>query len=338
MNRFTLEPTAHTTPEASETAVVPPLPVPSPFVRACGTAFCLRDSPMVLIGASTLGGLDDPGSRIALAGAAHLNMVRIVNFLDEQAPDLTTAPFDAARWARVDREIAVARDAGLHVILDLSTYRNLLIHHQVNPYSLDWAPFVAAVTGRVNTVTGVAYRDDPTIAIISIAGEVEPLTHASAVTPTTPQLTEVYARTLREMHAADPNHLVSAGGLLQLDWNSGIDWRAIFELPGNDVPAIHVYSARDETVTLPAVAVAGRAMGKPWIIEEFGIPQSVGDPTRAAAFRRIFDEATTAHAAGVLFWDLGPELNGVAGKAETYDINPATPLTFATVLEYASRQ
>jgi endo-1,4-beta-mannosidase len=305
-------------------------------MQTCGTSFCLEGSPIALVGASTLGGLDDPSGRIALAGAAHLNTVRVVDFLDEQAPDLATAPFDEARWTRVDREIAAARHAGLHVILDLSTYRNLLMHHQVNPYTFDWAPFVATVAGRVNTVTGVAYRDDPTIAIISIAGEVEPLTRGSAVTPTTPQLTEFYARTLREMHDADPNHLVSAGGLLQLDWNSGIDWRSIFELPGNDIPAIHVYSARDETVTLPAVAVAMRALGKPWIIEEFGIPQSAGDATRAAAFRRIFGEATTADAAGVLFWDLGPELNGVGGKAETYDINPATPLTFATVVGYAS--
>ena len=74
--------------------------------------------------------------------------------------------------------------------------------------------------------------------IISVAGEVEPFTTRSATTPTTSELTAFYARTIRELHAADPNHLVSAGGLLQPDWPSGIDWWSIFAIPGNDVPAI----------------------------------------------------------------------------------------------------
>ena len=320
-------------PRAHSTA---PITAPQPaFLQTCGPTFCEHGSKVALYGASTLGGLDDPSGRLRLARAAHLNVVRIVNFLDEESPDPTTAPFDVSRWARVDREIATANDLGLRVILDLSTYRNLLRHEHRNPYIVDWDPFVRFVADRVNTVTGIRYRDDPSIAIISIAGEVEPLTTLIPMTPTTAQLTEFYARTIGELHRSDPHHLVSSGGLLQLDWPSGIDWRAIFALPGNDVPAIHVYSDRDEQVTLPAVAAETERLGKPWLLEEFGFPQTRGDAARAAAFRRTYDEAAAGHAAGTLFWDLGPELVGVGGKPDTYDVGPGTPATLAEVLAHA---
>ena len=264
-------------------------------------------------------------------------MVRIVNFLDEKSTDLAHAPYDGVKWARVDREIATARGAGLHVILDLSTYRNLLANNHLDPYTAEWGPFVSFMAARVNTVTGIRYRDDPTIAIVSIAGEVEPLTALSSTTPTTLQLTTFYRRTIGELHFRDVNHLVSSGGFLQINWNSGIDWKAIFALPGDDVPAIHVYSGNDEQITLPAVAAYARSIGKPWIIEEFGFRQTLGDTTRSVDFQRVYDEAASGAAAGVLFWNVGPEIVGVNGKTETYDVNPVTPKTFAVVVANALR-
>jgi hypothetical protein len=76
-----------------------------------------------------------------------------------------------------------------------------------------------------------------------------------------------------------------------------------------DVPAIHVYSARDESITLPAVSAYARQIGKPWIVEEFGFPQSEGDTARARDFQRVYDEASN---------------NGAAGSPRIFGCEPAT--------------
>ncbi len=40
-------------------------------------------------------------------------------------------------------------------------------------------------------------------------------------------------------------------------------------------------------------------------------------------------------AAGVGFWNLGPQLIGVTGVTDTYDANRSTPLTWSVVVENA---
>ena len=43
----------------------------------------------------------------------------------------------------------------------------------LNPYTVDWVPFLTFVVSRVNTTSGIRYGDDRTIAMISFAGEVD---------------------------------------------------------------------------------------------------------------------------------------------------------------------
>jgi hypothetical protein len=300
-------------------------------VSACGTALCLGGRPWYLYGASDLGGLGDPGARASLAVEARLNTLRVVNFLDEHG-SVGSAPYDLAYWSRVDAVIGAAQVAGVRVILDLSTYRNLLWNAGRNPYSWDWGPFVAFVTQRSNTVTGIRYADDPTIALVAFAGEVEPLnTPANVLRITSQQLTAFYERTFAQWRANDSRHLVSTGGLLQLAWDSGIDWRSIFALANDDVCSIHDYSTADQTVTTPAVAAYCASIGKPWITEEFGWDQAVGDATRAADFSAMYGLNVRYSAAGVGFWNLGTTVAGTAGVGATHDVNPSTPLTWAVV-------
>lgn len=66
----------------------------------------------------------------------------------------------------------------------------------------------------------------PTIAIISIAGEVEPVTHRQR-SPRPPRNSPISipGRCVRSTQLTGTTSC--PGGLLQLDWNSGIDWRAI---------------------------------------------------------------------------------------------------------------
>ena len=301
------------------------------FVTVCGTKLCLGGASWTMYGGSIYGYQSDTTGRISLAVQEKLNTVRITNMLNESSTDLTNAPYDATKWAKVDAAIAAAHTAGLKVILDLSSYRNLYKNNGQNPYTLDWQSFVQWVANRTNTVSGLQYKNDPTIAIIAIAGEVDAVNATSATGPTTTQqLIDFYSRTISEVHAADPNHLVSEGGLLQYSWNSGIDWRSIFALSGNNVPAIHVYSSADEAY-VPTIASYTASINKPWITEETGFDQTVGDSTRAADFQRVYTLFATNHAAGVAFWNVGTEVIGMNGKTSTYDVNSSTPLTFGVV-------
>ena len=321
-------------PAASWTAMPSATPGAAPsisssgtgFVARCGRSLCLNGSPWYLFGASQLGGLDDPNARAEMAVSANLNTIRIVNFLDEKGA-LATAPYESWRWQRVDRAIASAHGRGLKVILDLSTYRNLLSNAGLNPYTHDWGAFISFVANRRNTVTGVRYADDPTIAIVAFAGEVEPVNStANSLGVTTLQVTNFFKKAFASWQAIDPNHLLSSGGLLQLDWNSGIDWRTIFALPGSDLCSIHDYSRADQTITTPAVASYCASIGRPWITEEFGWEQATGDLSRSRDFAAMYGLQSRYAAAGVAFWNLGPQTSGA-----TYDVNSATALTWAAV-------
>lgn len=316
-----------TTPTPISAASVVALPAPaSPYVQTCGSRLCLRDKTFPFYGASVLAAPGDAAGAVAQAQAARLNLVRVVDFLQNDGA-VATAPYDEARWQRVDRVIATARRAGLKVELDLSTYRNLLLAHHVNAYAVDWAPFVRFVTGRVNSVTGTVYAEDPTIALVAFAGEVNPPgSPDNPVAYTSAQITGFFARTLAQWKARDPHHLLTTGGLLHLDVDAGIDWRSIARLPVVDVPAIHVYSTADLTRTMPAFAAFARSLGKPWITEEFGVERSLGDAQRAAWYGTVYAAQADYRSAGAAFWNLGEQTTN-----PTYDVNSSTPLVLATV-------
>jgi hypothetical protein len=324
-----LPPPTITHPQAPAPAAPTSAAAQTPFVTACGTSLCLHGAPWHLYGATIYAGYDDPVGRTALAKQGRLNTLRLVNFIDpaDRLSDLSVAK----NWLRLDRMIAEARQGGLKVILDLSDYRNLLVKSGLNPYALDWAPFLAAVAGRRNTVTGVRYADDPTIALVSLAGEVEPINSPkNTLHVTTSQVTDFFRRTFSEWHTLDPNHLVSTGGLGQLDWPSGIDWKSIMALPGDDVCTIIIYGESTTTTVPPLIGRYCSSAGRPWITEEFGAPIENGDAARAAAYTRIMRVNDASGSAGTAFWNLGPET-----IPASFDVNPSSPLLWQAVVANA---
>lgn len=294
------------------------------FVAACGKKLCIDGDPWRMHAAAVYDGLESPAATVRRARNARLNTIRIVNFLDEQG-DPHTAPFNENRWRRVDRLIATAAKARLKVILDLSTYRNMLVEAHRNPYTTDWERFINFVTSRRNEVSGVRYAEDPTIALISLAGEVEPPKGTdNALGVTKRQVTRFFKRTFRQWKAADDKHLISPGGLLQLDWNSGVPWRRIFAMPSNDVCSIHIYKL--EIPEIPAVASHCARLNKPWITEEFGWERTIGDRDRATRFQRLYRLQDKHGSAGTGFWNLGPP-----GAEQLFNVNSSTPRTFEVV-------
>jgi hypothetical protein len=262
---------------------------------------------------------------IALAQQGGLNTIRLVDMLDENGP--VSGAYDEAHWRNVDADIAAARAAGLHVELDLSSYRNLLFEHGINPYTQDWKQFLTFVADRVNTVTGVRYADDPTIALVAFAGEIEPPSYGgNTVHATAEEMYAFFTRTFTQWRALDPNHLRTTGGqLFVADPYAGIDWQRLALLPGDDVCSNHVYSGTDLSTGMANMAswCGGR---RPWIVEEYGAQQSVGDRARATFFTAVAARARSLGAAGIGFWNLGPEQT-----PGSHDVNPTVPLTWHAV-------
>jgi len=222
--------------------------------------------------------------------------------------------------------LAAASRSGIRVILDVSTYRNLLVNAGINPYKKNWKRFVRYVTSRRNTVTGRHYARDPTIAMVALAGEARPLkggTNGPRVTPS--QIMAFFRRTLRQWAQANAHHLVSPGGQLYLNPRTGIQWRKIFALRHNDVCSIHAYGERRKS-SIRKVARYCARLTKPWITEEFGWKRSIGDLSRATRFRRMYRLQRSRNSAGAAFWNLGPE-----GRPTSFDVNQSAPLTLRVV-------
>jgi hypothetical protein len=69
-----------------------------------------------------------------------------------------------------------------------------------------------------------------------------------------------------------------------------------------------------------------QAHQKPFIVEEFGFQQSLGDQARAAAYAHMYAWCRSHHAMGLVSWNLGTEL-----APTSYEVSPQTPLTWAAV-------
>src|SRR3989344_508701 len=254
-----------------------------------------------------------------LAKLGKVNTLRITNFLDG-----TSNPYDAVVWSNIDYLFTNANINHLFLILDLSTYRNLLRRQNTMPYNANlWNNFLDFVANR--------YKNQSRLLSYEIAGEVEAINDADPLRPSsTSALTQFYSGTSTRLRAGDPNHLVSTGGLLFLNWDSGIDWQAIFGLTTIDFAAIHQYSQGDLLETLPAVSQWAQSHQKPFSVEEFGYTQGLGDQTRANNFQTMHDALTNVGGNVFIFWNLGPET-----AAASHDVGPQTPLVWNWVKTHA---
>ena len=311
-------------------------------VTVCSTQLCVDGSLWYMTGASVFNpglrpeqsGYLNPAGTVALARQAGLDTIRVVNyFSDTGIPDST--PYLQSAWERVDRMIADAGAAGLHIDLDLSDYRNILWNNCINPYTSDWTQFITFVASRRNTVTGRIYARDSTIAMLGISGEPLPVGSHSFMAPdtgkgctlsyTSNDLTAFYARTTGLWKRLGATVVVNPGGLGYLNEpTSGIDWKAIFALPSVDLCDIKTYGG----MLAYAGIVAGycASIGKPWVDEEFGWQQSDGDARRAAALLSTCTTVFTQGSSGADFWNLGYQI-----APSSYDIGPGTPAAFAAV-------
>ncbi|MBV8301922.1 MAG: hypothetical protein JOY68_08365, partial [Candidatus Dormibacteraeota bacterium] len=110
-----------------------PQPTVGSGVQTCSLSFCVGGQTLEIDGASVYNpglrpeqsGYLNPAGTIQLAQDAHLNTIRIINFYSDSA-DPNVEPFTESNWVLVDRMIAAAGAAGMHVDLGLGDYRNIL--------------------------------------------------------------------------------------------------------------------------------------------------------------------------------------------------------------------
>jgi hypothetical protein len=148
--------------------------VSSSFVGVCGTQLCLNGHTFVIHGATAYGQYDNPSVEITRAKQGKLNVLELVEF-DNQYHTLSDTMSEAT-WRRVDNFIATAKQNGIHVILNLSEYAQSLQASGQTATTTDWQPYLSFVANRTNTVNGQKYKNDSTIAMVKIWGEICPIT------------------------------------------------------------------------------------------------------------------------------------------------------------------
>jgi mannan endo-1,4-beta-mannosidase len=168
------------------------------------------------------------------------------------------------------------------------------------------------IVTRRNSVTGVLYRDDPTILGWELMNE------AQAVTSRWAERRAWIAEMSTYLKSLDPNHAITPG-----DWGYRTaaerrEWLADHRLPNIDFCDIHNYP-KDDTdsfVDSPAAlrqfvenrAAAAFSINKPIVFGEFGIgPQGYNGISQTDWFRAFFESNVRAGVAGAMFWIFTPD-------------------------------
>jgi mannan endo-1,4-beta-mannosidase len=186
---------------------------------------------------------------------------------------------------------------------------------------------VHQVLTRVNTITGQAYADDPTIMAWQLANEPRGVENAVAFNHWLDSASSY-------LKSIDANHLVTTGSEGETPWPSttGNDFVANHSYPAIDYATAHIWAgnwgwydpAHATDTYASAVAkmkdyfqdhlMKARRLGKPLVIEEFGLARDGGtyDPSAKTTMRdkyygEVFDQITSAASAGapvagVNFW------------------------------------
>jgi mannan endo-1,4-beta-mannosidase len=159
----------------------------------------------------------------------------------------------------------------------------------------DYKHLVQAVVTRVNGLTGVAYKDDPTIFAWELMNE--PDIHPTALLLDWVEEMAAYVKSL------DPNHLLASG--------QGSIETKLAELRGPNIdfgtwhgyPTYEHISAEAFESQIGDYCALADSYGKPVILEEFGVPRS--DPLQSQTYRTWLKKIReNASCAGWLVWRL----------------------------------
>jgi len=177
---------------------------------------------------------------------------------------------------------------------------------------------------RKNTVTGIAYRDDPTIFGWELMNEAQVITGRWA------ERRAWIAEMSEYLKSLDPNHLIAPGEWGYRSSAERREWLADHSLPTIDYCDVHLYPRddHDSFVQSPNVlreffdnrSAAALSIGKPLVVGEFGMgPDGYNNSSEIDWYKAFFEANVRAGVAGAMFWILTPD------PQRGYGINYTTP-------------
>ena len=194
----------------------------------------------------------------------------------------------------------------------------------------DYKTWARYLIQHVNPITGVMYRDDPTIFGWELMNEAHAL----------PDLRKSWTKTISTyIKSLDPHHMVSSGE----DYLSMDDFR----IPSIDFVTWHGYpkyygiTPDDFNTLIQSYCDFAAQYDKPVLLEEFGYASNNKEPTQAQAFQMwLKTMAGDTNCAGWLVWSLVATQDSGRfpdDKGEWFDIHDDDSATWM-VLSDAARQ
>ena len=360
------------TPNPQESQVLPPDSLK--FVKAAGTQLVLGGKPFNFIGSNfyRLGLLDNKHSEkqvyeiMERYAAANVTVIRIWGFNCGYSDQKLISGFKKGKpvyneraFRRLDLAVDAAAKNGLKLILPLinfngeycsmSTFTRGIIGNQDTQlfYSdprvrAAFKDYVKTVLNRVNTLTKVAYKDEPALMAIELSNEAhtEDWYEKNRGIKSGELVYQWAADMSTYVKSIDQNHLVTIGDegykahpssadeAAQYQWMSngskGVDFERNIALPNIDLATVHFYPSawqiprRDfawlKDNVLKDRARIAHAARKPVLMEEVGVStytnQQLGwasDP--AAYFKDVYSATAEFGYVGNLAWQLVPDGN-----------------------------
>jgi mannan endo-1,4-beta-mannosidase len=280
------------------------------------------------------------------------------------APVINTG---AGGLQKLDYMLAKANQLGIKLILPLVnnwrdfggmdqyvTWYGLRFHDQFYTDARIRANFrtwISTLANRVNTITGVTYKNDPAIFSWELANEPRCINASLPTSGTCTQdtLTSWADEMSTYINSVDPNHMISVGdeGFLDHgnanDWPynaaDGVDHEALTALPNIDFGTYHAYPdswGHDVAWTTQWIRdhnAAAATLNKPTILEEFGLRDL---SARDSAYQAWVDAVRTGGGDGWAFWIL----TGIQDDGQLYPdfdgFRVTTPSASATLLSNAA--
>ncbi|TPX35552.1 DNA-directed RNA polymerase [Synchytrium microbalum] len=220
----------------------------------------------------------------------------------------------------MDRAIALASKYGVHLIFPIIDYwwwrggmRAFASHRVANANRVDFytnrqviqdfEDFLYYILHRVNTVTGVAYKDDPTILAWELLNEGGGW--SDVYDPTWAQTIAQFIKTI------DPNHLIMDGSYNNGGYYGGsTKWeylkvQGVLSNPCIDIMSNHYYAVQSQSDFPARIAqdvAYTKSVNKPLIVDEWAI--WTGSVTSSWISTFLTSVQNTPGVAGVLLWSL----------------------------------
>lgn len=303
------------------------------------------------------------------AEAMGLKVMRTWGFIDgEKSCDLALQPemgvYDEPSFENFDYAVAKAKEAGIRLVIPFinnwTEFGGMEQYLRWTGMTADEAKnnhdqfytneqcktayknYINHFLNRTNSITGVKYKDDPTIMTWELTNE------ARCTSDTTGDTLYNWTKEMSEyIKSIDSKHLVALGdeGFFNRDGNkynwdynycggTGVDWERIMTIPSIDYGTFHLYpDGWGKTVDWANQWIKDHlevadSVNKPAVLEEFGIKSD-----RDNVYKTWTDMMLNGGGDGSMFWILAGV--GFDGKEEYPDYDGFTvryPSTTATVL------